>query len=350
MSWPQKEIITPGVVDMLQVNMKLKTGEKLLVVSDVPRLADWRQARQGELTEALERVVLARLVCEIAQEQFPETAVHFHPFPATGGHGTEPDVETAVTMRNADVLLCLTSYSLSHTDARQEATRNGVRVASMPGFTHAMLAPGGPMAVDYNQVAADCRRFANLLTAADEVIVRSPHGTDLRFRVNGRSGQVDDGLYGESAERWGNLPAGEAFIIPVEGSGEGTLVAPAGWYPDLKEDMVFTFAKGVVVSLTGGGDVGNYFRQMLALDSNDPQHQARRNLAELGIGTNSNARQPDNVLEAEKILGTVHVAIGDNIHMGGRVESDLHEDFVQPNIELVLDRQQIIVGGKWLQI
>jgi len=348
MSWPRKEEITQGVIDMLRVNMNMKESERLLVVSDAPRLVDWRQTEQVELTEAVERVVLARLVCEIAQEHFPEAVVEFHPFQATGGHGTEPDEETAEKMLEADVLLCLTTYSLSHTNARQEATRKGVRVASMPGFTHEMLAPGGPMAVDYNQVAADCQRFADLLTDANEVTIRTPQGTDLRLRIDDRPGQVDNGLYRETDGSWGNLPAGEAYVIPVEGTGEGSLVVPAGWFPGLNKEMIFTFVKGVVVALTGGGKKGDEFRRMLNFESGNPNYLARRNLAELGIGTNPNARQPNNVLEAEKIMGTVHLAIGDNIHMGGKVESDLHEDFVQPNVELILDGQQVILGGKWV--
>lgn len=348
MSWPDKETITPGVIAMLQINMNFKAGESLLVVSDVPRLVDWQQERQGELTEALERVVLARQVCEIVREAFPQSTVQFLPFPATGSHGKEPDAATAARMSEADVLVCITSYSLSHTDAREEATRAGIRVASMPGFTHAMLAPGGPMAVDYNQVATDCSRFADLLTAADEVIVRTPYGTDLRFSISGRPGQVDDGLYGQSAGSWGNLPAGEAFVIPLEGSGHGTLVAPVGWYPGLVEDIVFTFEQGLVVKLSGGGELGDRFRQKLRLDSVDPLYLTRRNLAELGIGTNPNASQSDNVLESEKIKGTVHVAIGDNIHMGGHVESDLHEDFVQPDVDLIVDGQRVILGGNWV--
>jgi leucyl aminopeptidase (aminopeptidase T) len=348
MSWLQKEIITESVVDMLLVNMNLKAGEKLLVISDVPRSDDWQHIKQGDLIERLERIVLARLVCEITQEKFPGTNVQFLPILATGGHGKEPDTETAARMRDTDVLLCLTTYSLSHTNARQDATHSGVRVASMPGFTHDMLAPGGPMAVDYKQVAADCRRFADMLTEAEEVIVRTSYGTDLNFRINDRPGHVDDGIYGESDGTWGNLPAGEAYVIPQEGNGEGTLVVPAGWYPGLEEDMVLSLIKGIVVELTGGGKTGDHFRQLLEFGSDNPDYLARRNLAELGIGTNPNAKKPNNVLEAEKIKGTVHVAIGDNFHMGGRVESDLHEDFIQPDVDLILDGQQVILGGEWL--
>ena len=87
---------------------------------------------------------------------------------------------------------------------------------------------------------------------------------------------------------------------------------------------------------------------MLDLGNDDPAYRSRRNLAELGVGTNPNARQPDNVLEAEKIKGTVHIAIGDNIHMGGGVEADLHEDFVQPQADLLLDGRPIIQKGEWM--
>jgi leucyl aminopeptidase (aminopeptidase T) len=163
----------------------------------------------------------------------------------------------------------------------------------------------------------------------------------------GRSGQVDDGLYGTDPEIWGNLPAGEAFVTPLEGTAEGQLVAPAGWYPNLTQDMTLRIKKGQVVDLKGGGTVGDEFCRLLELDRDDSLHEARRNLAELGVGTNPNARKPDNILEAEKIKGTVHLAVGDNIHIGGQVESDLHVDFVQPQPDLFLDGCPVILNGEW---
>jgi len=347
MSWPQKEAIAQGVLDMLRVNMGLESDEALLVVTDVPRIQDWRAEGAAKLETMLERAVLARLVAGVAAEHFADCSVSFLPFPATGGHGTEPDRATAGRMREADVLIALTTYSLSHTNAREAATVAGVRIASMPSFEARMFEAGGPMAADYGRIAADCRAFAELLTAAGEAVVRTSHGTDLRFSLEGRPGHVDDGLYGAAPGLWGNLPAGETFAVPVEGTGEGRLVAPAGWYPGLSEDMILRIERGEVVELQGGGAVGDRFRRLLDLGSDDEVPRARCNLAELGIGTNPNARKPDNVLEAEKIKGTVHIAIGDNVHMGGQVESDLHEDFVQPQPDLFLDGTPVIVGGEW---
>ena len=115
----------------------------------------------------------------------------------------------------------------------------------------------------------------------------------------------------------------------------------------MTEEMVLTFKKGLVVDLQGGGEIGKGFSKLLNLNNDDKLFSSRRNLAELGIGTNPNARRPDNVLEAEKIKGTIHIAIGDNIHMGGKVASDLHEDFVHPQVDLYLDGAPVILQGEW---
>jgi leucyl aminopeptidase (aminopeptidase T) len=64
------------------------------------------------------------------------------------------------------------------------------------------------------------------------------------------------------------------------------------------------------------------------LDKALAAHPANTNVAELGIGTNPGATRPDNVLESEKILGTVHVAFGDNHTFGGQTVAPFHQDFV----------------------
>jgi hypothetical protein len=166
MSWPQKQAITHGVVEMLRLNMGFKDGETLVVATDVPRAGEWRTEDPNRLTDMLERAMLARLVADVAAEHHPRCSTVFLPFPSAGGHGAEPDAETAAKMRSADVLLALTTYSLSHTDAREAVTKAGGRVASMPGFEARMLELGGPMAADYRRIAADCRTWADLLTDA----------------------------------------------------------------------------------------------------------------------------------------------------------------------------------------
>jgi leucyl aminopeptidase (aminopeptidase T) len=347
MGWPQKEQIRQGVLDMLQVNMGLKGDEKLLVVTDLLTPLQWSSLENGELMLASERTVLAKMVAEIAKESYPHCQVEFYLYPATGQHGAEPGEEAARKMRQADVVIAITTYSLSHTDAREQATQAGARVASMPIFEPQMFYPGGPMAVDYQQVDKDSKAVAELLTAAQKAVVRSREGTDLSFSLAGRPGQVDSGIY-TTKGTWGNLPGGEALIIPLEGTAEGQVVVPKGSGVDITEEMTLIFQGGWVREIRGGGKGGDRLRQLMQFDSDAEEHRLRRNLAELGIGTNPNARSPLNLLEAEKIKGTVHVAVGDNAHMGGQISCDLHEDFILPQPDLILDDKLVIEAGQWV--
>jgi aminopeptidase len=238
-----------------------------------------------------------------------------------------------------DVVIIMTTHSLSHTNARQKASESGVRIASMPSIEASMFAPDGPMNADYDAIDKDCSIWVDRITAGSDVHITTPFGTDLTFSIKGRDGHPDNGMYRAKGE-WGNLPAGESFTAPVEGTAEGKMVVPKGWYPQLVEDMTLKFEKGFVVSVNGGGAVGAEF--IKTFDFANPAMKHRRNCAELGIGTNPKASKMDNPLEAEKIKGTIHVAVGDSSHVGGVSESDLHTDFILCNPSLFIDGKQYI--------
>jgi len=337
--------IKDGVLNMLRVNMGVKRGERVLVATDIPSPKHWAERDAEYLADASRRCLLARAVCDIAREELDGCSVDFLPYPSTGQSGTEPDAATAARLKEADVIVIITTHSLSHTNAREEACRAGARVASMPGFIPEMFFPGGVMVADYEQISRVTSRLADLITGTKEAHVTCPAGTDVRFSVEGRRGGADDGIYRESG-RWGNLPAGEAYTAPLEGTASGTLVVRAGWHPRLDENMTLRFERGLVTACEGGGKVGAEFRELLRPGDRSQPYASRQNLGELGIGTNPNAKRTDITLEAEKILGTVHLAIGDGSHLGGDVESDLHEDFVIPEPTLELDGVVVMKDGK----
>ena len=343
-----KEKIRDAVINMFKVNMGLKSGEKVLVVTDMPRAEDWIKMDVERLTDFVRRSTLAKVVSEIAKESFPDCPVEFYVYPATGRHGTEPPKEVGEKMKAADVVIAITTYSLTHTEAREEATKAGARIASMPLFLTDMFYPEGPMAADYMKIKEVTEKFAKILTEAKRARVVTAAGTDIEFSLEGRDGRSDTGIFVEKGA-WGNLPSGEAYIAPVEGTGEGKIVVEVGWYPGLTENMTLVVKGGEVVEVIGGGKVGDEYRELLRPGVEEEPYKSRRNApAELGIGTNPYAKRPDNVLEAEKIKGTVHLAIGDNSHMGGKVSSDLHQDFVLPKPDLYLDGKLVIKGGEWL--
>ena len=332
---------------MFRMNMGVKSGEKLLIVTDLPTREEWKKLNSEKLTDALRRSLLAKIVSEIARKKFTNCTVEFYTYPSVGRHGAEPGKNVEEKMKMANVVIAITSYSLSHTNTREEACKAGARIASMPNFLPEMFYAGGPMAADYKKIAEETKKIAKLLTAAKEAVVRSKQGTDIKFSIRGREGGLDTGIYTERGS-WGNLPSGEAYIAPVEGTAMGKVVVEKEWYPNLKENMTLIFENGEVIDVIGGGDVGATFRDLLSLGREEEPYISRRNLAELGVGTNPYAKRPDNVLEAEKIRGTVHLAVGDSSHLGGTVAADLHEDFIIPQPDLILDGKTMMKNGELL--
>lgn len=114
------------------------------------------------------------------------------------------------------------------------------------------------------------------------------------------------------------------------------------------ENMTLVFRGGEVVQILGGGTVGHEFMQLLKPGVDDEPWRSRRNLAELGIGTNPCAKRHDNVVEAEKIKGTVHIAVGNSLQMGGKVAADLHQDFILPSPDLYIDGKPILEKGSMI--
>ncbi|MDN5343951.1 MAG: aminopeptidase [Clostridia bacterium] len=251
-------------------------------------------------------------------------------------HGQEPPGMVAAAMGQAQVAVLVTAKSLSHTRARREANIAGARIASLPGATADMLQR--TLAVDYNTLAADCEHYAAILSGGHEVHLTTPAGTDLTFSIAGRQGHPDTGLYRQPGA-FGNLPAGEAYIAPVEGTARGILVidgALAG-FGVLEQPLRIEVQGGQAVAVGGGREA-----RLLEETIFNRYGPASRNIAELGIGLNPRARLTGRVLEDEKVRGTVHIALGDNSTFGGRVEAPSHLDGILLQPRLVVDGQPVL--------
>jgi len=346
MSIIDKTQIQAGVLNMLRVNMGVQPGERILVAGDPPAFGNWTVMGSDELERMLERSLLAKAVAEIAAAQLPQNPVEFYAYPAVARSGAEPIAELGERMAAADVVIAITNRSLSHTDARQNACRAGARVASMPGFMVRMFEPQGPMNADYHEVERLSLPVARRLTQATQAVVRSSAGTDIRMSLAGREAIADTGLF-VSRGSFGNLPAGESFIAPLEGTAEGQIVVEPGWARGLTEPMTIRFEHGLVSAISGGGSIGDNLRKLLGFMGGELVME-RRNVAELGVGTNPMAKASESTLEAEKVMGTVHIAIGDNAHIGGAVTADLHMDFVLPRTELLLDGESVMANARLL--
>jgi leucyl aminopeptidase (aminopeptidase T) len=338
--------IESAVIQMFKVNMGVKPGEKILILSDVPTRREWKDKNQGEISKMLSETLLGKTVAEIVRDSFSACQVDFYPYFSLGRSGVEPLKDMAQTMKKYQVIVAINSFSLTHTEAREGASKAGARVATMRGAIPEMFYPDGPISVDYLEVERETKFIAGFLTRAREAKVVSDSGTNLMFSLKSRKGGEDTGIYVKPG-KWGNLPAGEAYIAPVEGTAEGDLIVEKGWFPNLIEEMRITFRNGEVQQIRGGGEVNRMLSQILSLEPQKKRKRDRCNLAELGIGTNPKARRTDITIEAEKIKGTIHIGIGDNSHMGGRVTADYHQDFVVSRPDLFLDYAKVMEKGRW---
>jgi leucyl aminopeptidase (aminopeptidase T) len=273
------------------------------------------------------QLAIADAIGEAAGER--ARSVRVLAFPAGTRHGEEPSPEVSAAMAAATVIFAPTTFSLSHTAARVEATRRGTRMATMPGITEEVFRRA--LAVDYSELKRAGAWLAAQLTIASSCHVRSAAGTDLTLDLSGREGINDDGDLA-AVGAFGNLPAGEAFISPIETSGEGTIVydGALGGYGLLEQPVVVTLSGGRMVSAVGG-DAGPWLEEVL-----DAGGEHGRSIAELGIGTNPAARLTGNVLEDEKALGTIHLAFGTSAGIGGVNRSTVHIDglVLRPTVEL----------------
>ena len=234
-------------------------------------------------------------------------------------HGAEPPKKIAGEMLHYDVVLLATTKSLSHTRARENASKNGTRIASMPGITDDMMKRA--LNVDFNKIKIINEKLINKLKNKNKIKIITKKGTNIEFYTKGRKWIEDDGIYTKK-RAFGNLPAGEVFIAPLEGKTNGIIIVDAsiGGIGRVDKNIRIAVKNGFIVDVNGGL-IADTFKKSL-------NNKLYKNVAELGIGTNYKARVTGEVLEDEKILGTCHIAFGNNKHFGGKVDVPFHVDVV----------------------
>jgi leucyl aminopeptidase (aminopeptidase T) len=299
----------------------VKPGENVVVLIDEPQrrigLAFWEMARELN-AEAI--------LCEMLPRET---------------NGEEPPKAIAGLLKACDVFIIPTSKSLSHTDARRQACAAGARGATLPGITEEAMKRS--LKADYRGIEARTKKIAPLVTAAREARVTTALGTDITMSLEGRTCHEDHGIV-RAAGEFTNLPAGEAYLAPLEGTASGTIVVDgsAAGVGIVKKPITLEVADGYAVDIRGGAEAETLNRITAKFGKDG------RNIAELGIGTNDKATLTGLVLEDEKVMGTVHIAIGDNASMGGKVSVPSHLDLVIRKPTLVLDGREIIKDGKLL--
>lgn len=251
-------------------------------------------------------------------------------------HGQEPPKAMAEAMAAADVVLAPTSKSLTHTQAKINAKMAGARIATMPGISLEMMGSGG-ITADFLAIRDTAFELKSRLDSVNEVRITTDLGTDIIFNVKGCDWRVDHGICHEPGSS-SNLPAGEVFVAPKSGNGIFVVDGSMGGLGILNSPLTIKIEDGQATDISG--EWAGQFISMI--DSVGPPG---RNLAELGIGINPKAHLIGNVLEDEKVAGTVHVALGDNSAFGGDVVAGIHLDGIITGPTVYLDGEPMQLPG-----
>ena len=268
------------------------------------------------------------------------------------------DPEAFAARLFADILdehrLILAPTELSATaPLKMLSPRHGCRAATMPGFSPAMIPA---LRIDYTEV----NRRVHLLK---EILDRAV-SADLRFNVDGdtrynlhldlrhRTAHASGGLLPEPGTA-GNLPSGEAYIVPYEGEIDGDPTATKGILPvQLADEVVlFEIEDNVAKRVITDGPLSKKEASLLAAEP------ARGNIAELGLGVLSAfGLEPIGEVLLDEKLG-LHVAFGRSEHFGGQVgpqkfstpDAVIHQDHVyvaqiQPRVSAAAVDLQFVEG------
>lgn len=309
-----------AVTALLLKCMGLRRGESCLVVCDNTR---------KELGSA---------VYKAASKITDATSLTLVQSPEPGGWLSETLARLEKEMVSRDVILMLTGRSLSHTNARRRAVEGGARLASMPGITGDILLRAA--SANYHAIGKKSERLRDMLTAAETVSVETELGTEITFSVKGMAGHMEDGLYDRQGT-WGNMPAGEACIGPKEGTAEGVIVV------DWSMSSIGRLEAPILIRVQEGRAVEIRGKQAdKLLEKLHPFGRAAFTLAEFALGTNEWAQLSGIVLEDEKVFGTAHFALGNNISFGGTTDVPIHLDGVLRYPTVIVDGNRIMERGK----
>jgi aminopeptidase len=301
--------------------MGVKPGERILVVTDEPLrtigYALWKASK-----DLGNEVMLVEIL--------PRKT-----------NGEEPPKEVAELMKMVDVVLCPTSKSLTHTDSRRAASEKGVRIATLPGVTEEIMVRC--MNADYNEIAKRTFRVCKELEKTSVVRVKAPAGTDITLPIKGREAHASSGLFREKG-LWGNLPTGEAYLAPLEGASQGVVVVDGSMASVgmVREPIRISVKDGYATEITGGSEAKRFIELL------EPHGRDGRNVAEFGVGTNDKAILTGLILEDEKVMGTIHIAFGDNKSMGGTVRVASHLDGLVKEPTVWFDDRKVMERGKLL--
>jgi len=226
---------------------------------------------------------------------------------------------------------------------KTETHDHKARLGHCPGVTLDILTEGALALTPEEHKIMQCHA-ESLIHALENTVtveIRNPAGTNLTLSTQNRKFFTDTKLDWKTM-KWMNLPTGEVIIAPVEDSLNGKLVCDMaiGGIGKLRKPVEVTAKNGRVETVFSQDK--EHLRKVEETFATDDWSDV---VGEFAFGINPKARFVQEFLEAEKILGTVHVAFGANTDMpGGKNPSKNHMDLLisDPTVNVIKEKRETV--------
>lgn len=317
------------LIDLLRSVFALQSSERWLTI-----MVDLPDRRIPDTPSWLDRRTIAGEWFKMLHEnldKLPFTSVVFCVYPNVGSNNNDLP-ETAIVadglpeysllphgklmnfkdiLGESSVVLALTEMSAT-APLKLMAKEYGFRGATLPGFSREMIPV---LTLDYEKVNSRVLEFKGRMDKSEGVsVLLESEGKQYlsRFDLRFRTGHASGGLMRESGVV-GNLPSGEAYIVPYEGERESEPSRTSGELPVQfdGEIVVYRLERNKAVEVLTSGPESLKERQLLKAEP------AYGNIAEVGIGVLGEwgVKAVGSTLLDEK-LG-LHIAFGRSDHFGG---------------------------------
>ena len=206
----------------------------------------------------------------------------------------------------------------------------------------------GGVDADYQALQSSGQHVRKVLAAGKELRITNPNGTDFRVGISGRPITVNDGIISAEDRKKGGaatsvwLPAGEVYLTPLPGTGDGTVVSDRFFFQGKPiEGLQLVFKAGKLTSMT-------------AKDGLEPL-QAAYNAAGPGkdvvgvidVGINPAIKSPEgSPVHVWGKAGTVSVTVGNNTWAGGDNQVSFGVDAYSSGSTLTIDGKPLVQDGK----
>jgi leucyl aminopeptidase (aminopeptidase T) len=208
----------------------------------------------------------------------------------------------------------------------------------------------GGVDADYDALQSTGEQVRKVLAGGKELRITNPNGTDFRVGISGRPITISDGIISAEDRKKGGaansvwLPAGEVFLVPVPGTGNGVLVTDETYVQGQKvEGLRLEFKDGKLTSMTAKSGL----EPLKAIY--DVAGAGKDLPGVIDIGINSGVKAPEGkAVHVWSQAGTVTVVVGNNTWAGGDNQVQFAVLGTSPKSSVTVDGKPLVQDGKLL--